>query len=267
MAKCNWLVILVFVNVFFYLAPAYADTIILVNGKSFEGIITAEEDDRVQIEVTASRELKWFPRNQIDSIILEYRDVAPAEYDDPEDQAAAPLSVVGMNDPGAAAAPFKGPRDAPVTVMAFTDYQCPACVRLMPRLQQVLDMHPNQVKIVLRNCPWSYHKYAKEAALAALAAHQQGRFWQFHDALTARGTAIDSATIAAVARETYLDLEKFNEDMNGAYCKEQLARDQQAVKDMGVKATPSVFVNGTFLDDRSLRGFQVMIEAELQKKK
>ena len=79
--------------------------------------------------------------------------------------------------------PFKGPADAAVTIAVFDDYQWPYCARLEPLFQQVLDKYPDDVKLVVKHFPLPMHKYAQKAATAALAANDQGKFWEFHSKL------------------------------------------------------------------------------------
>ena len=163
--------------------------------------------------------------------------------------------------------PFKGPADAPVTIAVFDDYQWPYCARLEPLFQQVLDKYPNNVKLVVKNFPLSSHKFAYKAASAALAANVQGKFWEFHSALLKNYNAINDAKIQDIAKELGLDMEKFNKDMQSPAIKSLIERDITNGRKAGVLGTPTVFINGKNLENRSLPGISQVIEAELTKKK
>ena len=79
----------------------------------------------------------------------------------------------------------KGPADAPVTVTLFDDFQCPYCARLLPTIEKVMQAYPTQVRVVFKHFPLSMHKFARQAAIASIAARNQGKFWPLHDQLFA----------------------------------------------------------------------------------
>jgi len=161
----------------------------------------------------------------------------------------------------------KGPQEAPVTIAVFNDYQCPYCSRLLPLLQQVLDKNPDDVKLVFKNFPLAMHKSAKQAAAAALAANEQGKFWEFHETLFENYRTLNDAKIQEIAEGLGLDIEKFNKDTNSQAIQELIVRDMRNGQQAGVRGTPTIFVNGKLLKNRSLQGFQEMIDAELNKGK
>jgi protein-disulfide isomerase len=131
----------------------------------------------------------------------------------------------------------------------------------------VLDKYPNNVKLVVKNFPLSSHKFAYKAASAALAANVQGKFWEFHSALLKNYNAINDAKIQDIAKELGLDMEKFNKDMQSPAIKSLIERDITNGRKAGVLGTPTVFINGKNLENRSLPGISQVIEAELTKKK
>lgn len=161
--------------------------------------------------------------------------------------------------------PFKGPSDAAVTIAVFDDYQWPYCARLEPFFQQVLDKYPNDVKLVIKNFPLPSHKFAFKAATAALASNVQGKFWEFHSKLFKNYNAIDDAKIQDIAKELGLDMEKFNKDMQSPAIKTLISRDVNNGKQIGVRGTPTIFINGKTLRNRSLPGIYQVIETELKK--
>lgn len=161
--------------------------------------------------------------------------------------------------------PFKGPSDAAVTIAVFDDYQWPYCARLEPFFQQVLDKYPNDVKLVVKNFPLPSHKFAYKAATAALASNVQGKFWEFHSKLFNNYNAINDAKIQDIAKELGLDMEKFNKDMQSPAIKTLISRDVNNGKQIGVRGTPTIFINGKTLRNRSLPGIYQVIETELKK--
>ena len=161
--------------------------------------------------------------------------------------------------------PFKGPANARVTIAVFDDYQWPYCARLEPFFQQVLDKYPNDVKLVVKNFPLPNHKFARKAATAALAANVQGKFWEFHSQLFKNYKVINDAKIQEIAKELGLDMEKFNKDMQSPTIKRLIARDVSNGRQIGVRGTPTIYINGNALKNRSLPGIYQVIEAELKK--
>ena len=161
--------------------------------------------------------------------------------------------------------PYKGPADAAVTIAVFDDYQWPYCARLEPLFQQVLDKYPDNVKLVVKHFPLPNHKYAHKAATAALAANVQGKFWEFHSKLFKNYKVINDAKIQDIAKELGLDMEKFAKDMQSPTIKSLIARDLSNGRQIGVRGTPTIFINGKSLRNRSLPGIYQVIEAELKK--
>jgi protein-disulfide isomerase len=164
--------------------------------------------------------------------------------------------------------PHKGPKDAPVTIVVFSDYQCPYCARLEPLLMQVSDKYSKKVKLVIKNFPLtSIHPFAYKAAAAALAADAQGKFWEFNDRLVANYNAINDAKIQEIANELKLDMERFNSAIKDTSIQKLIARDIEEGREAGVEGIPAVFVNGRLPKESSIQGIEALIEAELQKEK
>ncbi len=161
--------------------------------------------------------------------------------------------------------PVKGKVDAPVTIVIFTDFECPYCSKIVPLMDQVYDANKKNVKIVFKNMPLNFHKNAEPAARAALAADAQGKFWEYHDILFEKQKNLNTDLYNKTAKELGLDMSKFKADMNSAATKSKVQKDKHDAKLAGVTGTPSVFINGRALKQRSLQGFQVMIDTELKK--
>jgi protein-disulfide isomerase len=131
----------------------------------------------------------------------------------------------------------------------------------------VLDKYPKEAKLVFKHFPLPNHMFAREAAIAALAAHDQGKFWEFHSKLADNYNRLNSALIQEIAKTVGLDIEKLRRKMSDPSIERLITRDITEGRHIGIRGVPTVFINGKLLRDRSLLGFQQMIEAELKKKK
>jgi protein-disulfide isomerase len=130
----------------------------------------------------------------------------------------------------------------------------------------VLVKYPTQVKLVVKNYPLAMHSFAKAAALAALAAHAQGKFFEYHQKLFANYAGLNDTKLQELAMEISLDKERFNKDMTSPTLLAVIERDLNEGRKMSVRGIPAIFVNGKSLEDRSLKGFQLVIDGELGKK-
>ena len=159
-------------------------------------------------------------------------------------------------------APVRGKVDAPVTLVVFSDFECPWCAKLEPLLAQLLAANADTVRVVFKHLPLPMHPQAEPAALAAIAAQRQGKFWEMHDALF----AVQQWTPAAVtetATRIKLDMTRFQADLNSQETRMQLAKDKADAQAAEVAATPSVFVNGRPVRERSLPALQAMVNEAL----
>jgi len=129
----------------------------------------------------------------------------------------------------------------------------------------VLDKYPRDVKLVFKNFPLARHKFARKAATAALAAHAQGKFWEFHDKLFKNYRNPNDAKIQEIARELGLDMERFDRDSKDPAIGKLIIRDVKNAQQAGVRSVPTIFINGKLLKNRRLTGFRQMIEAERKK--
>ena len=128
----------------------------------------------------------------------------------------------------------------------------------------MLEKNPETVKIVFKNMPLNFHKTAEPAARAALAAYEQGKFWEFHDKLFA-AKKLSMDVIQQTAVDLNLDMPRFKKDMNSSKVRAKLQKDLSDAKKAGVTGTPTVFINGRKPKQRSLKGFQILIDDELKK--
>jgi predicted DsbA family dithiol-disulfide isomerase len=130
----------------------------------------------------------------------------------------------------------------------------------------VLENNPDSVKIVFKNLPLTnIHNMAELAALAGLAAHNQGKFWQMHDALFAMNNNISMEKILAAAKEIGLDVETFSNDLRSDATRQRLMRDIANAREAEVSGTPTIFVNGRHVTDRGPDALQLLINEELAK--
>ena len=140
------------------------------------------------------------------------------------------------------------------------------CKKLLPLLEQVLDTYPESVRIVFKNFPLKIHKFATKAAIAAMAADSQGRFWEFHDLLFDNFGKLNDQKIKEIATELGLNREKFETEKKDLKILAKVRQDFQDGRKAGVRGTPTIFVNGKKLKNRTLEGFKVLIDKELKKK-
>ena len=136
----------------------------------------------------------------------------------------------------------------------------------MPLLEQVLELYPEEVKLVFKNFPIRTHKYAMKAAKAALAADQQGRFWDFHDKLFMNVGELSDKKIIQIARDLGLEMKKFENALNDPEIELKINQDVVQGLNIGVKGVPTVFVNTRVLKERSIEGFEALIESELKQR-
>jgi protein-disulfide isomerase len=180
--------------------------------------------------------------------------------------AAAEPATARTHEIPLANAYIRGPKDTPVTIVEFSDFQCPYCAQATALVDQVLKAYPQNVNFVYKNFPLPMHPNADPAARAALAAGKQGKFWEMHDELFRHSGDLSSQTIRGIAEKLRLDLSKFEADMDSPAVKEQVDVEVRQGKVAGVRGTPSFFINGRMAEMRSFEGFRAMIEEELKKK-
>jgi protein-disulfide isomerase len=143
-----------------------------------------------------------------------------------------------------AGSPVMGPQDAPVTLVEFSDFQCPYCAAAVPEIEALLKAYPKQVKLIFKQYPLESHSQAALAATAALAAQKQGKFWQMHDAMFANRDNLSRSNILALAKQIGLDTKRFEADMASTEVRETVIRDMQDGDAAGVQGTPTLFING-----------------------
>ena len=130
----------------------------------------------------------------------------------------------------------------------------------------MLEKYPKEVKLVIKQFPLSQiHDYARKAAIAALAASKQGKFWEMHSKLFANQEKLNDAKVEEIAKGLGLDMKQFNEDLKSPAIASLIDEDMKSAAQVNVPGTPALYVNGKLLNQRSLPGFQQAIDAELKK--
>ena len=177
---------------------------------------------------------------------------------------APPPAVVQVSIDGR---PFLGPRDAPVTIVEFTDYECPFCGRHFAQTSpQLLSQYDGQVKFVIMNFPLSFHPFAQKAAEAAECAYDQGKFWEYHDTLFRNQQALDTDSLKGYASALGLDTETFETCLDSDAKAQQVLEDFRDGQSYGVSATPTFFINGRRLvGARAISSFQTLIDEALSR--
>jgi protein-disulfide isomerase len=140
--------------------------------------------------------------------------------------------------------PSKGPTDAPVTVVEFADFECPACRAAAPVVDKVLAKHQNDTRLVFKNFPLEIHQNAETAARAAVAADRQGKFWDMHHALFTSEAPLTRGTLDSLAKKLGLDMAQFNKDLESEATADVVARDRKQGEAVHLHATPTIFING-----------------------
>ncbi len=167
----------------------------------------------------------------------------------------------------AATGPSKGPDAAPVTIVEFSDFECPYCGRVNPAIEKVLDTYGDKVRIVFRQFPLDIHPNARKAGEASLCAGEQDRFWQMHDVMFSdqKNLAVDGLK-ALAAGIGGLDASAFNACLDSGRFAETVEEDLKAGARAGVSSTPAFFINGRHLSGaQPYENFVEAIDDELKR--
>lgn len=156
--------------------------------------------------------------------------------------------------------PARGPANAPVTIVEFTDFQCPACAAMHPVIEEVLKSYGDKVRLVVRDFPLDRHEHARKAAEAANAAHAQGKFFEYIALLFKRQQALDVPSLKKYASELGLDRARFDTALDRGVYEAEVKHDIQEGEMYGVGVTPTIFVNGVQLRTLSAEGLKAAIE-------
>jgi protein-disulfide isomerase len=166
----------------------------------------------------------------------------------------------------AADGPSLGPETAPITIIEFSDFQCPYCRRALPIIKEVMSRHPEDVRVVYRHLPLeAIHPRARPAAEAAACAEDQGHFWEFHDRLFEGKGALSASGLRAHAEAIGLDLDAYDGCVSDRTHRDDVTADLEAARAAGISSTPAFLVNGVLLTGaQPVAAFERLIERELQ---
>ncbi len=245
-----------------------------VNGKEIVGAQPFESFQAIideELKVTAALIDKGTPRARVYAALMKTaEDPTPAPAAKPEaaadDDAADPDPVADKTvypiKPGDS--PAKGPANAPLVVVVFSDFQCPFCKRVEPTLAELEQKYAGKLRLVWKNYPLPFHENAEPAAEAAMAAGAQGKFWEMHDKLFENSGALDRASLDKYAAALGLDLARFKADLDAHRQRARVQADMKEGAAIGVQGTPAVFINGRKIAGAyPLETFEKVAEAAL----
>jgi len=162
--------------------------------------------------------------------------------------------------------PSYGPADAPITIIEFSDYQCPYCQKWHAQVwSKIAETYPDQVRLVYRDFPlYSIHPQAEPAANAANCANEQGKYWEFHNLLFTGGVGEGSDAFEAYAGSLGLDMEAFRQCVAENRYEAEISADYEYAVGLGIQSTPTFFINGiALIGAQPFEAFQEVIELEL----
>jgi protein-disulfide isomerase len=178
---------------------------------------------------------------------------APKLLDDP-----VPIPTLGS--------PAMGPANARITLVEFSDFQCPYCSKAVAQINATLKAYPNDVRLIFKQYPLDSHPEAAISAAAALAAHQQGKFWPMHNVMFANRPKLSRQSILAWAKEIGLDMKRFTADLDSDAIRKTVLRDHSDGDKAGVEGTPTVFLNGQkYNSDLAPDAIKPVIDGELKR--
>jgi protein-disulfide isomerase len=158
----------------------------------------------------------------------------------------------------------RGPEDAPVTIVEFSDYRCPFCLKAEETMRELRERYPDQLRYVYRHRPRPSDPLAQAAAAAAVCAEEQGRFWEYHDRLFAHQADLTLEQLMSIAVDLGLDGEAFERCRQAPETAQRIALDAAEAGGIGVNATPAFLINGVYLRGaRPIEHFERVIQAEL----
>jgi predicted DsbA family dithiol-disulfide isomerase len=253
-------------------------------GLSTQALLQKEVTDKVgdvsdkEVEEFFSRNQRRFPGKTLDEvkdpvkkqIIAQKSSVYRNNYMDRlKDEAnikifiSRPSIDVSVDDD-----PMKGTKGAPITIIEFTDYQCPFCGRARPTVQQIIETYGDKVHYVLRDFPLSFHKDAKKASEAAQCAGDQDKYWEYSDKLWSNQRALTTPDLKKYAQELSLNQKEFDQCLDSGKFSDEVDKDMADGSKAGVTGTPSFFINGQMLTGaRPFEQFKEIIDMELLQKK
>jgi len=167
----------------------------------------------------------------------------------------------------AAKGPSRGPDNAAVTIVEFSDFQCPFCGRVFPTVEKLMKDYDGKVRLVFRHFPLSFHPNAEKAAEAAACAQDQGKFWQMHDKMFSNQQKLAVEDLKTFAKDIGLDQGKFDKCLDSGEKAAMVSADEKDGESAGVSGTPAFFINGIFINGAvPYEQFKEAVDRELKGK-
>jgi protein-disulfide isomerase len=233
--------------------PAFAE----INEKDFDSAIGKYLETQAGQEKLGKAIQSYFARQQES----QREEQAKRQQEAVEEQFKNPVKI------DAGTSPAKGPADAPITIVEFSDFECPFCSRGKTTMDEVMAAYPGKVKLVFKNLPLPFHKRADPAARAALAAGEQGKFWEMHDAMFNNQRGLTDEFFVKTATDLKLDVAKFKADMESEKVKNQVKDDMKVAQDNGISGTPGFAVNGVLVKGAyPIDHFKMIVDRWLKEK-
>jgi protein-disulfide isomerase len=234
-------------------APAVAE----VSDKDFSAAMEKYLKSDAGLDKIGNSMEKYFQKKQQEAM----KNQEAQQQAEVENQFKNPVKI------DAGKSPAKGPANAKVTIIEFSDFQCPYCRRGYETMEEVQKMYPKDVKVVFKHYPLPFHKEAEPAARATWAAQQQGKFWEYHDALFKNQDKLGADFYNSLASDLKLDVEKFKKDMASEAAAKQVKDDMELGQKNGIQGTPGFFVNGVAVKGAyPASHFKTIVDRWLEKK-
>lgn len=164
-------------------------------------------------------------------------------------------------------APVVGPKTAPITIVEFSDFQCPFCKKVGPTLDQIRKEYGDQIRIAFKHQPLDIHPKAPAAHAAAEAAHRQGKFWEMHDLIFENQREMSPEKYLEYAEQLGLDIEQFKRDVASDEVKKRISSDKLEAAKLSASGTPTFYINGLVVSGaKPFEAFKVIIDKELAAK-
>jgi protein-disulfide isomerase len=193
-----------------------------------------------QVEEIVKRVIRENPQLLYDTITQYHRELQAQQRQQQQESSFNNR----IADQAAAHNPVKGPQEAAVTIITYTDFECPYCARGAHMAEQLLALYPEKTRLVFKNLPLNSHENALPAARAALAAHRQGKFWDYHDLLFQNSGQLTDERLVVLAGELGLDVARFNRDRQSAEIAAEVEADRQQAAAHNLSSTPTFVING-----------------------
>jgi protein-disulfide isomerase len=216
------------------------------------------------------------PMNQVKETIVRFiqqqkaQAAAQAYYDKLKADAKVEILLPPYRAPRQqveAKGPSRGPATAPITIVEFSDFECPYCSRAEETVSEVLRVYGDKIRLVYRDLPLPNHTNAPKAAEAAHCAGEQDKYWEMHAKLFANQRALDVAALKGYAKDLKLDQAKFDKCLDSGAMAAKVEEGKKAGNELGINGTPAFFVNGILISGaQPFDAFKEIIDAELAQK-